>query len=437
MKTIRAFITTVGRGGAVAALLALLMPSLAQAIPAFARQVGQPCTACHYQHFPTLNSFGRAFKASGYSLVGTQGQIEGDGLAIPETLNAALVGSLQYVKGDAQEIGFPAALSLYLAGKVADNAGFMMEIPFENQMVEGETDGGAKVMGETEGAVAAFGSLKGSYFLDVQGIAVGLHAYSTEMAGPAYGYELLSTGAMGMNVAVTGNNAMGAIGLHMEHGATLMSQFMGDMSMPMAGAATGFGVSAQNSLGYVYVSQYIADQKVEHFASPKLGSYLRAVWTPTLAGLDVGVGTQIYLGETTTPEGRLDAKATTFDVQVQGQAAGRPFGLYASYATAPKSDANAKNWYNLSTGGDNSAIGILAEVGLMDRLSASVGFVSATYWMDMMMGSMVRPMDQKGTSTSLGLTWLWKPNLKASLDLVKFGGDLDATNTVATLQAGF
>lgn len=416
----------------LAALAALLMPSLAQAIPAFARQAGQPCTACHYQHFPTLNSFGRAFKASGYSLVGVQGQVEGDGLAIPDTLNAALVGSVQYIKGDAQEFGLPAALSLYLAGKVADNAGFMMEIPFSPQAVE---VGGNE--GETTGAVARYGSFKGSYFLDVQGVSVGLHGYSTEMAGPAYGFELLSTGAMGMNVPVTGNNAMGAIGLHMEHGATLMSQFMGNMDMPMAGAATGLGISAQNSLGYVYVSQYIADQKVEHFASPKLGSYLRAVWTPNLAGYDVGVGTQIYLGETTTPEGRLDAKATTFDLQVQGEAMGRPIGIYASYASAPKSTANAKNWYNLSTGGDNSAIGIMGEVGLANRISASLGFVSATYWMNMPMGAMTMPMKQEGTSTALGLTWLFKPNIKASLDYVVFGGDLDATNTVATVQAGF
>ncbi len=434
----RTLFSKAARWGGVMAVLAMLLPSMAQAIPAFARQAGQPCTACHYQHFPTLNAFGRAFKASGYSLVGVQGQVEGDGLAIPDTLNAALVGSLQYVKGDAQEFGFPAALSLYLAGKVADNTGFMMEIPFGNAMVEGQTEGAspANVHGEAVG-VARFGSIKGSTFLDVSGVSVGLHAYSTEMAGPAYGYELLSTGAMGMNVPVTGNNAMGAIGLHMEHGATLMSQFMGEMDMPMAGAATGLGISAQNNLGYVYLSQYIADQKIEHFASPTLGTYLRLALTPNVAGFDVGVGTQIYLGETTTPEGRMDAKATTFDLQVQGELAGRMVGLYATYAAAPKSKSGAKNWYNLSTGGDNSAIGLLAEVGLANRLSASVGYVSATYWMDMMMGGMTMPMKQEGTSTSLGLTWLWKPNLKASLDLVKFGGDLDETSTVATLQAGF
>ena len=57
----------------------------ASAVPAFARQTGMACSACHYQHFPLLNGFGRAFKASGFTLMGAQGRIEGDNnLSIPE-----------------------------------------------------------------------------------------------------------------------------------------------------------------------------------------------------------------------------------------------------------------------------------------------------------------------------------------------------------------
>ena len=48
-------------------LLVLLMvlmaiwPRLAQAIPSFAQQTGQPCTACHIGAFgPQLTAFGRA-----------------------------------------------------------------------------------------------------------------------------------------------------------------------------------------------------------------------------------------------------------------------------------------------------------------------------------------------------------------------------------------
>ncbi len=410
----------------------------ANAIPAFARQTDQTCTSCHSQHFPTLNAFGRMFKASGYTMVGSQPQVEGNGLSLPQSLNAALIGDVQYIKGEEQEIGFPAALSLYLAGKAGKKAGFLFEIPFANQKIEGTDASGNAIEGETTGAVARFGSFKASYVDQISNFNIGAHAYSTEMAGPAYGYELLSTGAMGMNVAQTGANAMGAIGMHMEHGATLMSQFMGSNSdMPMAGAATGFGASVQNDMGFIYYSTYIGQQKVEHFTNPTFGQYLRAAWTPTFAGFNIGTGVQLYFGETTSGSGKVDAKATTFDFQAQGELVGKPVGFYASYAKSPKSTSSAVNHYNMSTGGDNSAFAMLAEVGVMEKVSVSLGYVSAIYWMDMKnnMG-MVMSMEQNGSSTTIGAEYLFLPNVRFALRYASFGGDFNDSSTVATIYAG-
>src|SRR3989339_1399646 len=70
----------------------------AAAVPAFARQTGMACTACHAQHFPILNSFGRAFKASGYTMMGAQGKIEGDHLSLPDTLNMSMLTKIRYQK---------------------------------------------------------------------------------------------------------------------------------------------------------------------------------------------------------------------------------------------------------------------------------------------------------------------------------------------------
>src|SRR5512141_1438973 len=70
----------------------------ASALPAFARQTGMACTACHFQKFPVLNGFGRAFKASGYTLMGAQGKVEGEHLSIPDTLNAAILLKYRYAK---------------------------------------------------------------------------------------------------------------------------------------------------------------------------------------------------------------------------------------------------------------------------------------------------------------------------------------------------
>lgn len=68
----------------------------ASAVPSFARQTGHACSTCHFNGFPTLNSFGRAFKAGGFTDIGSQGKIEDEGLSIPDTLNVSLVTKFRY-----------------------------------------------------------------------------------------------------------------------------------------------------------------------------------------------------------------------------------------------------------------------------------------------------------------------------------------------------
>src|ERR1043165_9998588 len=48
---------------------ALMSPRVAQAVPVFAQQTGQPCKSCHVGGFgPELTPFGREFKLGGYTL---------------------------------------------------------------------------------------------------------------------------------------------------------------------------------------------------------------------------------------------------------------------------------------------------------------------------------------------------------------------------------
>ncbi|RDH87312.1 MAG: hypothetical protein DIZ77_00640 [endosymbiont of Seepiophila jonesi] len=108
----------------------------ASAVPAFARQTSMPCTACHFQHFPALNTFGRAFRAGGYTMTGGQGLIEGDDLSMPATLNASVIAKLRYVKTngnsdqgtDRGEIQWPDEAALLIGGRLAEKAGFLMEL---------------------------------------------------------------------------------------------------------------------------------------------------------------------------------------------------------------------------------------------------------------------------------------------------------------------
>jgi hypothetical protein len=62
------------RSGLVAILL-LALPRLAVAIPAFAAQTGEPCSACHIG-FPQLTAYGREFKLEGYIAGGMTPELE-------------------------------------------------------------------------------------------------------------------------------------------------------------------------------------------------------------------------------------------------------------------------------------------------------------------------------------------------------------------------
>ncbi|MHB1333589.1 MAG: cytochrome C, partial [Sulfuriferula sp.] len=53
----------------VLVLILSLITVKAQAVPAFARQTGQNCVACHAGgQFPELTPYGRLFKLTGYTL---------------------------------------------------------------------------------------------------------------------------------------------------------------------------------------------------------------------------------------------------------------------------------------------------------------------------------------------------------------------------------
>ena len=53
---------------------AVLFPSMAHAVPSFARQTGMGCTACHTA-YPQLTAFGREFKLNGYVLSNEQSKL--------------------------------------------------------------------------------------------------------------------------------------------------------------------------------------------------------------------------------------------------------------------------------------------------------------------------------------------------------------------------
>lgn len=120
-------------GMALVVIAALLLGSrAAHAVPSFALQTGQPCTACHIGAFgPQLTPYGRAFKIGGYTQTG------GDGWQAAVPVSLMFLGSYSntnqgqpppkehYANNDNVAMD---QISLFLGGRVTDNFGGLVQV---------------------------------------------------------------------------------------------------------------------------------------------------------------------------------------------------------------------------------------------------------------------------------------------------------------------
>ena len=104
----------------------------ARAVPSFAAQTGQPCSACHVGAFgPQLTPVGRAFKIGGYTQTGGEGPLS----TIP--LAGFVLNSFTHTNAPQPQPAAPDfgrnnnfaldQISLFLAGRVTDYAGAFVQ----------------------------------------------------------------------------------------------------------------------------------------------------------------------------------------------------------------------------------------------------------------------------------------------------------------------
>ncbi|MBE0498230.1 MAG: hypothetical protein IBX43_03205 [Campylobacterales bacterium] len=119
--------------------LSLMCATAAEATPAFARQMNTDCMSCHFQNMPKLNSFGREFKISGYTMTATKdlkSEASG-GLSLPVNLNMGFVTKARVLsndytvepdgkKGSVKTEIFDEAAFIF-GGKIGDNVGISGE----------------------------------------------------------------------------------------------------------------------------------------------------------------------------------------------------------------------------------------------------------------------------------------------------------------------
>ena len=323
----------------------------AAAVPAFARQTGMACTACHAQHFPILNSFGRAFKASGYTMMGAQGKVEGDHLSLPDTLNASIVMKLRYQDDNtagpvgasdavAQNAGggqlqFFDEFALLFGGRVADNVGFLLEA----QMIS------------TAPLAAGF---KMPFVFDVGGAKLSVIPFTTDALGVQYGYEQSSGGVFRANRWAEHRREVSAV------------QYLADRLG--GGAATGVAFAASNDMGFINLTKWDAS----FMPGPGTGSgpggdldsnYVRIAATPTVGdwAMVVGLGKMSGSSFSNITAAKLDTDQTFIDFQAQGEVAGKELGVYFQHAKAPRTLAG--NAYSGAAGG----------VGNPDKKATTIG----------------------------------------------------------------
>lgn len=340
----------------------------ASALPAFARQTGMACSACHAQHFPVLNGFGRAFKAAGYTMMGAQEKVEGEHLSIPSTLNSAILLKARYQKTNGTDaVGtisgqttnggqwqIPDEFALFMGGRVAENIGFL----FEGSLVGGGLGNGSLVAG-----------LKLPIVFDMGTAKLSVTPFLTDVNGFGYGYEESSTGIVaGVRWSEMRSDVSAA-------------QYVG-----IRAAASGLAFVAKNDMGYINLTRFSPN-----FALAPVGAvggvqmksnYLRIAATPTVGDWDMHIAAGFVSGSNytgTVAPILVDTKMTIADLQAQGQVGGKDLSVYATYASAPKVTAvvggTTGNFYNagLSTksaytiGADYSVIPHTLHVGASIR----------------------------------------------------------------------
>jgi hypothetical protein len=331
----------------------------ASALPVFARQVGMACNACHYQHYPLLNAFGRAFKSNAYTTVGAQPLVEGEGLSIPDRLNLGVYATAGVTTQSAASgttgvagtetgnnliftPGTGGELSLFIGGRVSDFAGFIGEAGL---------GGSGQVTAPAAGTAVPTGGLVGAskllFLFPVGDSRVGLSVHSSNDQGVAYSFETLNTGAAGTH------KLMGNKGPSNQHlNATSAAQYLNT-----ATAATGVSVIANNSTGFVNVGLWeMAGNEGVTGANALTLNYARGVYTTDLGSFDASFGIQHFGGQSTVTSAKPDANIIDFQAQADD------LGIYASYGTAAAGDASGAttNPFNGDTVNTKSALNVAA-----------------------------------------------------------------------------
>jgi len=332
-----------------------LVPTKAEAFPAFARQTGAACLSCHFQTFPALNAFGRAFMMGSFTDIGDQALIEDENLSIPAVLNASFEvrGGLTHTSSSGAAPSdttytIPDAARMFLAGRIGTNSGAVVVFM---------------------GATPVWMFLNS---FDVGDFKIGLSAQKSPWGGSnimevsnVFGHRGDKLG--GQDISATTNS-----------GFTKMS--------------TSIGTWIGNDLGVVQVALLAPASATTGGTNIGLnfGKLVRAYATLDVGGWDTllgfgyvtGTAGKNNVGASGSLAARIPMNLQFIDGQAQGEVGDMSVGIYGDWAHAKgkTSAAGTGNFYGAGLGAPNTvgskfdAYSIRAEIEPINRFLFGVGY---------------------------------------------------------------
>ena len=419
------------------------------ALPSFARQTNKACSACHFENFPMLTDYGRAFKAGGFTEVYAPEYVrrntDAAEMSLPLVLNASFFGTMRYdrysgdtvnaagqqTNADFSEWTVPEEASLFISGRVAEYVGFHSETGLRPS--------------------TALAALKLPFSFPINdSMRVLVVPFGADGHGPSYGFEVLNTGASDIHLTfehaaqastysyfgIDGTGATGATAVLWD------PRFYVSFTKwaPTYGGPPGIG------------SNYAGGAGIQTGKGPN-ANYFRGVYFIPIRGWDTAVGIQVFSGssavsyDSTNPAGDTfngayqQTKAWIIDAQAQGQVFNHQLGVYFTHGLAPASPSNADddtgNNVNLFNPQDRGA-GIGVNTKSATTLSASYSLVP--YKLNLTAAVLIanNGSDRNITGVSasdnaftLGLVYMFAQNLKIFFEGTKLQnpGALDGITT--------
>lgn len=372
-------------------LFLLLVTQISFAIPSFSRQTGYTCHQCHSHHnHPSLTPYGRYFKAEGFIYVNTEMQKlieEGDLLSITQNLNPSLIFKMRYLKenGHTGEFQIPEEGAVYMAGRVAKNAGFIFEFATFGNVEDDK--------------VNLFSSLKVPFIFKRDKRILGVVPYITERLGSAYSFEVLNTGAV-RNIRIVEFDK-----------ETSAQQYIGTDT-----PAEGLGFYIYDPKWYIVYSPWVpkhGEAKVKSFSH-----YLRLALTPHYKHWDIGTGIQIWTGKSKIEENHtteeLKTNAYAVDFQAMGHIGHNPIGFFVTYANAK---GESHSVFNSGINDKKALIG-LVEVGVIpDTINLGFAYRKAT-----------NQDDENDDAYTFSLKYIPFRNIELQFDYAIYTGETEVEN---------